>query len=592
MSWNLRARTLIACVGLAVAFTVLSVRLVHLQVNKHDDYLSLAAKKHESKEILPAVRGTIFDVRGEALAVNDPFEEIVADSALVHPEDVAALTDVLLKPLVTTRELLEKKLRSGDRYIELSKTRVTGAMANELRSAIGAMVKERRIRPQSGRAILYQEKPARRYPNDKMLCHVIGFLDHQRQGVQGVEASMNSALRGYDGFRYVEHDRKGKELGQYRKIGRPPSNGAHVHLTVDTGLQNIVENELMAVMKQYTPKSVTIILTRPKTGEVLAMASSPGFDLNDIAAATTEDMKNPAIMNVFEPGSTFKIVAVGGALNEKRVRPDTVIFCENGIYLYGGKRLKDHHHFADLTVTRIIAQSSNIGSAKLAIQLGPEKFYEYLRRFGFGERTGINLPGETPGIVHPPYQWNKLSITRIPIGQSVGVNCLQMAAAMGAVANGGKLMMPQIVSKVVDDDGREVASFPPLEVRRVISPEAAADLNDALKEVVTKKGTGFNAAIKGFRVAGKTGTAEKPGPNGGYLREVYVLSFLGYFPADDPQVLGYVVVDAPDVRHDQNYGGTIAGPIFARVGERAARYLNLEPDPAELGNPKMLTTTR
>src|SRR5206468_3719420 len=245
--------------------------------------------------------------------------------------------------------------------------------------------------------------------------------------------------------RFIEHNRVGQEIVPYRGQERAPRDGYQVHLTVDLSLQNIVENEIEAAMKEYTPQKATIILMRPQTGEILAIANRPNFDLNLRSEAKPEEMKNRAIIDMMEPGSTFKIVAAAAALNERKVRPDSTIFCENGLWNFGGSALHDHRAFSYLSVRDILIRSSNIGAAKLALNVGEQKFYEYIRRFGFGERTGVELPGEINGLIRPPQSWSKISITRIPMGHEIGVTPLQMTVAMAAIANGGKLLTPRIV---------------------------------------------------------------------------------------------------------------------------------------------------
>jgi cell division protein FtsI (penicillin-binding protein 3)/stage V sporulation protein D (sporulation-specific penicillin-binding protein) len=243
-------------------------------------------------------------------------------------------------------------------------------------------------------------------------------------------------------------------------------------------------------------------------------------------------------------------------------------------------------------VSDILMKSSNIGAAKLAMRLGDQRFYEYIRRFGFGERTGINLPGEIGGVIHPPHKWSKISITRIPMGQEVAVTPMQMITAMCAIANGGKLMMPQIVHEVVDEQGNSVASYPPVVIRQAVSSEAAAEVRDALKSVVSAKGTAALAKVAGFQVAGKTGTAQKVDPKGGYTPGKYIVSFIGFLPADNPEFVGLVMLDDAQAKVDQNYGGMIAAPIFSRIAEKAARYLNLQPQPEAPPSNVILTQTR
>jgi cell division protein FtsI (penicillin-binding protein 3) len=288
-------------------------------------------------------------------------------------------------------------------------------------------------------------------------------------------------------------------------------------------------------------------------------------------------MKNRAVTDMMEPGSTFKIVAAAAALNEHKVRPDSTIFCENGVWSYGGAKLHDHKAFGELTVQDVLVKSSNIGAAKLAMSVGDQKFYEYIRRFGFGDRTGVELPGEINGLIRPPQAWSKISITHMPMGHEVGVTPLQMIAAMATIANDGKLMTPRIVKSVTTEDGKPISTLAPVELRQVISQQTARQIGTALRGVVSDRGTAAAAAVPGFIIAGKTGTAEKIGPDGHYQRDHLLVSFVGYLPADHPAFVGLVVVDDAQTTPELNYGGQVAGPVFAHIAEKAARYLDLQP---------------
>jgi cell division protein FtsI (penicillin-binding protein 3)/stage V sporulation protein D (sporulation-specific penicillin-binding protein) len=425
------------------------------------------------------------------------------------------------------------------------------------------------------RGIYFEQEATRVYPNDQMLCHVLGYVNGENVGVEGIERTMEEFLRGHDGFRYTERDRTGKEIVPYRGQERDARNGCNVRLTIDMGLQNIIEMELDSAIKQFHPKSATVILMQPKTGEILALANRPNFNLNAQDDVPPDFRRNRAIADIIEPGSTFKIVTTAAALTEKIVRPETMINCENGYF--AAVKLHDHRPFPDLSVHDILVRSSNIGVAKLAIQLGDQKFYEYVRRFGFGERTGVNLPGEIGGLVHPPHKWSKISITRMPMGQEVGATPLQVVTAMCAIANGGHLMLPQIIRDVTDDQGHVVTQFPPQEVRTVASTQATDAVRQALVDVVGPKGTAALAHVAGYKVAGKTGTAQKLDADGRYSHEHYVVSFVGFMPAEDPAFVALVLLDDAQVAHDKNYGGMVAAPIFSRIGEKAARYLGLTP---------------
>ena len=565
MKWNSRTRCAILCLGFVLLFSAFSFRLIYLQMVKHDQYAGLAAEKHVIKQPIFAERGTILDANNEVLAHNIPVETVVADASRLN--DVEPTIDLVSNELQLPRGEVSEKLHTDRRYIVL-KREVAKANADSLRQ---------KLRAKNLRGVYFEQDATRIYPNGTMLCHVIGFTDFEHKGIQGIEGSLDEYLHGQDGFRYIEHNRAGQEIVLYRGQERAPRNGYQVHLTIDLNLQNIVEDEIDAAMRQYSPKKATIVLMRPQTGEILAMANRPAFDLNKRSDAKPEQMKNRAICDMMEPGSTFKIVAAAAALNEHKFGLDSYIFCENGVWNYGGTPLHDHAAFKDLSVKDILVKSSNIGAAKMAVTLGDQKFYEYIRRFGFGERTGVELPGEIPGLIRSPQSWSKISITRIPMGHEIGVTPLQMATAMSAIANGGKLMTPRIVKSITTSDGKTISALKPIVLRQVISPQTANQIGTALRGVVSDRGTAAAAAVPGFTIAGKTGTAQKVGPHGGYEKGKEVVSFCGYLPAENPQFVGLVVLDDAQTKPEQNYGGLVAGPIFSRIAEKAARYLDLEP---------------
>ncbi|HSP44720.1 MAG TPA: penicillin-binding protein 2 [Chthoniobacterales bacterium] len=566
MKWNSRIRCALVCLFFTALFSLFSFRLVYLQMIKHDEYAGLAAEKHVYKQPIFAERGAILDANNEVLAHNTPVETVVADAT--HLNSREAIIPLLRDALDIPADELSEKLEGDRRYIVL-KREVPIAAAMALREKL-------RIRNLHG--IYFERDTTRIYPNGSMLCHVIGFTDFEHRGIQGVESSMEEYLHGQDGYRFIEHNRAGQEMVLYRGQERAPRDGYQVHLTVDLNLQNIVENEIDAAVREYSPQKATIILMRPQTGEILAMANRPNFDLNERSEAKPEQLKNRAIIDMMEPGSTFKIVSAAAALNEHKVRPDTTIFCENGLWNFGGRPLHDHKPYGELSVQDILVKSSNIGAAKLALSIGEQKFYEYIRRFGFGDRTGIELPGEIPGVIRPPQSWSKISITRIPMGHEVAVTPLQMIVAMATIANGGKLITPRIVKSITTENGETVTTFSPTVLRQVISPETAAQVGNALRGVVSDRGTAAAAAVPGFTISGKTGTAQKVDPKGGYEHGKYVVSFSGYLPSDHPEFVGLVVLDdAKTSNPELNYGGLVAGPIFAHIAEKAARYLDLQP---------------
>src|SRR3954452_1027367 len=566
MNPNSRTRCTLVCAAFIGLFSIFSFRLIYLQAIKHDEYAGLAAETHVHQQIIHAERGMILDANNEVLAHNIPVETVVADAT--HLTDVQATVKLLNAELEVPSQELAEKINTGRRYIVV-KREVPAARANALRE---------KLRAGNLRGIYFEHDATRIYPNGSMLCHVIGFTDFDHHGIQGVEASMEEYLHGQDGYRFIEHNRAGQEIVPYRGQERASRDGYQVHLTVDLGLQSIVEEEIDAAVQEYSPQKATIILMRPQTGEILAIANRPNFDLNLRSEAKPEQMKNRAIIDMMEPGSPFKIVAAASALNDRKLRLDSQLFCENGLWNYGGSPLHDHRAFGYLSVRDILVKSSNIGAAKLALSVGEQKFYEYIRRFGFGERTGIELPGEINGVIRPPQTWSKISITRIPMGHEVGVTPLQMTIAMATIANGGKLVTPRIVKSVTSEDGKTITTFSPTVLRQVISPETAAQVGNALRGVVSDRGTAAAAAVPGFTISGKTGTAQKVDPKGGYEHGKYVVSFSGYLPAERPEFVGLVVLDdAHTSKPELNYGGMVAGPIFSRIAEKASRYLDLAP---------------
>jgi cell division protein FtsI/penicillin-binding protein 2 len=570
VSASTHRRAGIICLGLAVLLSIYSGRLVHLQLGKHAEYGSMAAEKTAKKKIIPAERGVIRDARGEVLADNVPIYGVVVDGKLLTETkaDRAEVAEIIARHIELTVEEVAEKIASERPYIPLLK-RVPALSATALRDEL----RGRRIR-----GVMFEREPRRLYPNNEMLGHVLGFIDHEGRGIQGVEMMMEPYLRGEDGFVYTERDRTGREIVAYRGLQRPARHGMDVELTIDMGLQGIVERELDDAYQRLNPNMITAVFIRPRTGEILAMATRPAFNPNSYNNAAAETLKNRAIIEMFEPGSTFKTVVISAALNEGAVTPETEFHCENGNFFYAGRNLRDAGSYGRLSVHNIMVKSSNIGCAKIAMQIGADTFYEYIRRFGFGERSGLGLPGEIPGLVRPRHRWTGLSITRVPMGHEIAVTPLQIAVSMAVIANGGEMMQPQIVRSVRDHGGREVVSFRPQTVRRVVSEETAAQVAASLVDVVGPSGTARLAAVPGYHVAGKTGTAQRVDPKGGYTPGKYVVSFAGYFPAGEPEVAGIVLVDDARTPGARNYGGTVAAPIFARMAEGMVRYLDLPPD--------------
>lgn len=582
MKWNSRCRIACAGIGISMFFSVYSVRLIYLQVNRHEELAMLAAEKHSNKRIISHRRGMILDRNGEVLADNLPMKTLYADGS--HVKEPGRIAAILAPALGWNEADLTARITTNRKYVVI-KREVPELEAREL---CAHLAKE------DLRGIYLEHDMARFYPNGVMLSHVVGVLDHEHHGLQGVEKTMDHYLRGQDGYRFIEIDRTGKELVAFRGLERAPRDGYNVRLTVNMGLQAIVEKELDAACAELKPKGATVLMMEPNTGDILAMATRPTFDLNKYSEATFDVTRNRALIDVYEPGSTFKIVAIAAGLEEKMVTPDSVIYCNNGALSYGGKILRDHHPYGNLTVHQGIVKSSNILAAKVAMQLGEDRYHEYVRRFGFGDRTGIMLPGEVNGLVSPVSRWDRLTITRMPMGHAIGVTPLQMAAAMSVIANGGNLVMPRIVHSITDGNRKVIADFPPKVARRVVSKQTSEQVLAMLKDVVSEEGTAKLAAVPGFTVFGKTGTAQKVMEGGkGYMNGKYIVSFAGGMPAEKPAFVMLVVFDEAQPREGPNYGGLVAAPVFARIAEKAARYMDLEPcidQPTQVADRIALTT--
>lgn len=598
---------------LVSAFLCLGYRLADLQWLRHSELADLAAQNTDRTVIREPRRGDIRDVRGNQLATSVFVKTVCADPSLLtpHQREVAHA----IAPLLELREAdlfqrLQARLQtnklgvlSTNQYVVL-KHNVTVEKWNDIQAAMTNLdlgIDESLLtRTQRGfyrnlrlKSIFTRpvDDQLRVYPNGSLAAHVLGYTGITNRedlgievietvGVAGVERTLNQMLTGVRGWREIETDHRSREIVQNRVRNVEPRSGHHVCLTIDSGVQNIVEAELAEAFKKHSPVSVSSVVVRPRTGEILAMATLPNFDPNRVGTLRSNQfsvLRNRVISDMAEPGSTFKIVVVSGALNENLVTLRDPIDCEHGHFSFAGKVLHDHESYGTLSVEDVVAKSSNIGSAKVGIKMGEKRLYDYIRGYGFGKKTGIPLPGEIAGWTWPVEKWNKLSISRIPMGHEITATPLQMVMAMSAIANHGVLMRPMLIDRIEDDQGRLVAKYPPYQVRRVIGEEAAKTMLVALKKVATKDGTAKDAALEHYTVAGKTGTAQKP-INGQYVKGKYFSSFIGFFPADEPELCISVVYDEPKNGY---YGGQTAAPVFRRIAERVAAYLKIRPDRGE-----------
>ncbi len=433
------------------------------------------------------------------------------------------------------------------------------------------------------------------YPNQSLAAHVLGFMGPvtrtnkttgvvttETTGLDGLELQLDSKLDGVRGWRETEFGGKGTELVMNRQREVVAQDGLNAVLTIDAAMQHILETELTEIMFKFNPVSASAIVLRPRTGEILAMGSRPTYDPNQPGKSPIASLKNRMTVDSYEPGSTFKIVSIGAALNEGLATLGERVDCERGRWLYKGKDLHDHDPLGVLSVEEVMMKSSNIGSAKIGLRLGDQGLFNYLTAFGFGERTGIPLPGEARGQLIPVKKWDGITGSRVSIGHSAAATPLQMAMAMAAIANGGKLMRPILVDRLEDADGKVFLKNHPQVVRQVFKPEVSKQVVETLKRVVSTDGTADKARLGYYTAAGKTGTAQKL-VNGQYSHEKYFSSFIGFFPADRPELLIYVCVDEPE-KPKGFYGGQVAGPAFKNIALRSANYLNIRPETA-VGEP-------
>jgi len=589
------------------AFALLACRLVEVQVIRHEELLVRAEHVREIR--LAPRRGDILDANGHLLATSVFVKTVCADPTLVGTNQ-AVVARAVAPILKLGEDEVYQKLQAQtfvnqegktvpDRYVVLrSKVPVeTWEQVRRVMTNLTFGVDEKSLTRKDqkffadlrAKAIFADrvDEQVRNYPNQTLAAHVIGFLGMDVQpksptlgqivGADGVERFMQDKLAGIPGTRVTETDARSREVVSLRRQEIAARDGYNVVLTIDSVLQHQLEDALAEGMKKHSPLNISGIVVRPRTGEILAMATLPSFDPGNLKGDPAT-RRNRVITDAMEPGSTFKIVAVSGALNDHTVTLAEMFDCGYGVFHFAGRSLRDHDKNGPLSVERIITKSSNIGAAKIGIKMGSRRLYEYMCDYGFGMRTGIPLPFESPGILHRLEKWTKVSIAQIPMGQGVAVTRLQMVMAMSAIANNGQLMRPLLVSRLEDREGHVIAQYEPRPVRQVVSAATAQQMVKALKTVATPEGTAEMAALADYTVAGKTGTAQKSIEGvPGYAPGKYISSFIGFFPADKPELCISIVLDEPPPKLGY-YGGKTAAPVFRDFALAAANYLNIRPD--------------
>jgi len=543
-----------------LAFLAISGRLVVLQVFDAGSLDQAAARQRLTVIDLPATRGRIFDRNLDDLALSVPARAVWADPRLVRDKPRTAAR--LAKALGVKKATLAQRLASKGRFVYLARRipKIRGDVVQRLNLP----------------GIFVVADVARRYPSGTVAAQVLGFVDIEGHGQAGIEQQYDGLLRGHPGKIQLERDPQGRAIPQGRRSLEPAEPGTDLVLTIDQHLQYVTEQALYRAVREHKARAGSVVVMSPRSGEVLAMANMPTFDPNQIAASKPEARKNRAIADVFEPGSTNKTITAAAALQHGVVTPKTETIVPANIPLCPEKTFRDSHSHAPelMTFADIVARSSNVGTIMAARDLGRDRLYKAEVDFGYGRRSGVDLPGEAPGILRPAQSWYCTDLGTNAIGQGVAVTVLQMASVYATVANQGVLRAPTLLRGTVDARGR-VAKADRRPGRRVLSTRTAKAMSKILEGVVKEGGTGTQAAMEEWRVAGKTGTARKPDTRrGGYRPGAYVGSFIGFAPAEKPAVVVAVVIDEPTRGY---YGGSVAAPVFREVTGAALRRLGVVP---------------
>ena len=541
-------------------------RLSYLQLFRHGEYLARAQRQQQRTIEITPKRGIIYDRNLRALAMSVPVKSAFAVPAEIVDESLAArlLSSVLGVP----QDVLETRMASSRSFVWISRK-----LPPEKVEAIEAL---------NLKGVYFQDENQRFYPKRDLAAHVLGFVDPDEKGLAGIEYELDSQIRSKSEKIVVMADARQRwfDGGEAQR-----ERGANVVLTLDEKIQYIAQRELLAAIEKTRAVAGSVIVMNPNTGEILAMANWPRFNPNVASEAPAESRMNRAVSALYEPGSTFKVITLAAAFDQDITRPSEVFDCENGAIYIAGHRIRDHKPFGLLNVADILAQSSDVGAIKIAVRLGAPRFYEYIRAFGFGAPTGVDLPGESRGLLHHLENWSAISVGSVSMGQEIGVTPIQLATAVSVIANGGLLIKPRVVQQM--KRGEQVlptpASLSVADPRRVIRPETAATLR-RLMEGVVLHGTGTLARLDGWTAAGKTGSAQKIDPaTGRYSPTQLIASFTGFAPINNPAVTILISLDSPVGLHE---GGQVAAPVFKRIAEQVLSYLDVPRD-APL-NPRLI----
>lgn len=549
-----RKAALLPFIAFTLGFSFVAVRLFFIQVWEHEALSRKVDRISSRGKSERPLRGRIFDRSGRILAMSVERYVFFADARICGS----------LKEIETNLKKINISLRKSS--IKWNKDSSYIPLLKNLDAESMEKIRALRIKGTD-----FTPEFVRQYPEGRLACQLIGVVGVSGDGLSGIEFEKNKELSGDKRWMSTFRDGRGREISE-NFVDSGELKGSDIYLTIDRNLQFIAEKELDNALKELRPKRAAIVIQDPASGNVLAMASRPNYDPTDFPRSN-DLLKNGVISDFFEPGSTFKVVAMAGALEEKIIHPDDKIFCENGRYVVYDHEITDHDKRGLISARQVMEYSSNVGMAKLGQELGKDRLFQYIRQFGFGSKTGIDLPGESKGLLRTPDKWSGLSIAILPFGQEIGATAIQIVNAYSAIANGGTLLQPRVIESI--SNVREEKNSEARKIRRVASPEVIRDLQEMLTGVVDR-GTGASAKIRGYSVGGKTGTAQKKDPmTGQYSRSHYVASFCGIIPMSSPRLSILVVLDEPKGDY---WGASTAAPIFKRVASQAVRYLEIPPD--------------
>ena len=577
-------RMIVVAILLLGLFAYILWQLYTVQIKRHEELYKKARMKYTTVKTMNGKRGEIYDYSGNLLVGNIPCSDVCADPSIAGDADrCRVIARFLAEKLEISEESVFEKLmdkeivtknadgtkRVRQRKFVIIKGKVDYEIAERLKLETARL---------GYKCVFYRETTRRYYPKKQLLANVLGFTNLDRDqvvAVIGLEKFYDNKMRSVQGLERYERSRDGLPIAYGNSSMKEDKDGFNVYLTIQEPIQAILEEELDKFMERCNPSAAYAVMADPYTGDIIAVAQRPTFDPNDRKSMKPNAWRNRIAEDTFEPGSTIKPLVVAGAMDRGIIAPDTRFDCEKGLWFYGGKRLKDSHPMGNLTVSEIIQHSSNIGTAKIALVMGEKTLDEVLRSFGLGARTGIPLKPETVGIFRPRKQWDTLSITRFPIGQGLAVSPLQLVRSYCILANGGHPVKLRLVDRI-ENPATGIEQKIPLEKPDSIfkNPSTHGKIVDMMKKVTGEGGTARQAAVRGYYVAGKTGTAQKF-MNGAYSKSKYIANFVGFVPADNPRFVLLVTADEPKGGY---YGGSVAGPTFRTIAERTLKYLNVKPD--------------